>query len=198
MNWNNEWASSTDPNITKIIKSTGEKAIEALNSPTLSVQSVAIDPLAIWDDKSRDEVLMEWQRLQVELSKLKEAELEFRKYVVKRAFPNPTEGTNKIELGNGYELKAAIKYNYKLDSDNKKIEEALDRIAKIGNQGAFIVERLVSWSPHFLITEYREVCKEAEEGNESAKQILKEVNSILTITDAAPNVEIKEPKRKKS
>lgn len=150
-----------------------------------------------WDSKDRDAVLLEWQRLKDQLAKLKEIELEFRKYVVKRNFPNPDEGTNSLELGNGYTLKAGIKFNYKL-ADNDTVEKGLEDIAKIGNQGAFIADRLISWTPNFLLTEYRQLQEEADKGSADAKAILNIIATFLTIDDkAAPTLEIKEPKGKK-
>lgn len=148
------------------------------------------------DKLDKDQVLIEWSNLKNKISSLKEEEMEFRKYIVKRAFPNAEEGTNKQDLGNGYKLKAVVKYNYKLE-ENNKVSDGLNKIASIGNQGKFIAERLVSWTPNFLITEYRTLQEEAESGSIEAKEILKVVTSFLTITDAAPSLEIVEPKAKK-
>lgn len=147
-----------------------------------------------WDSKDRDAVLLEWDRLKKLLAQTKELELEFRKYVVKRNFPNPNEGMNTLELGNGYDLKAGIKYNYKL-ADNKTVEAGLEKIAAIGNQGSFIADRLVSWTPNFLLTEYRELQKEE---TKEAKEILQIISTFLTIEEAAPSLEIKAPKKVKA
>lgn len=142
---------------------------------------------------TQDQVLFTWQQLKEQLAKAKEAELEYRKYVVKRAFPQATEGTNTVELNNGYALKAVVKHNYKL-LNNEVVENCLDRIAKIGNQGSFIADRLVSWSPSFLLTEYRALQKE---DTEETKEILKICHEMLIIDEAAPTVDIKAPKGKK-
>lgn len=152
------------------------------------------DPRDLLD---RDTVLMHWHQAQEVLAAAKVTEMEWRKYVVKRAFEKPVEGTNTLPLGGGYSLKAVIKYNYKLDADNEKIERGLDEIRAIGNQGAFIADRLVSWTPNFLVTEYRNLQAQADDGGEEAKKMLKIVNSFLTINEAAPTVEIKEPKGSK-
>ncbi len=141
------------------------------------------------DSMTRDEVLFAWQRSQHDLKIAKENEMEWRKYVVKRAFPEAKEGTNTTELGNGYALKAVVKYNYKL-LPNEVVEHCLERISKIGNQGSFIADRLVSWTPNFLLQEYRAL---QEGGNQ---EILKIVNEMLIITEAAPTLEIKEPRKK--
>jgi len=104
---------------------------------------------------------------------------------------------NTQDLGNGYQLKAGVKYNYNLDSDNNKIEDALLRIGKVSNEGPFIADRLISWTPNFLLTEYRQLQESAQAGSPQAKEMLKIVGEILTITDAAPTLEIKQPKGKK-
>jgi hypothetical protein len=144
------------------------------------------------DSLSQDIVLMRWDTAKKALVQAKEEEMKWRKYVVQRAFPAAEEGTNKIELGNGYELKAVIKYNYKL-IDNNTVEKCLDQISKIGNKGSFIADRLVSWTPSFLVTEYRAL---QEADTEETKLILKICNEMLVITEAAPTVTISEPKGK--
>lgn len=130
---------------------------------------------------------MEWDRLKKLVSETKDIELEFRKYIVSRAFPQREEGTNTVELGNGYELKVQVKYNYKLDPDNAKIDAALDRMAKLGNEGSFVADRLVNWSASLSLTEYRTL----------EPQYKKIIDEVLTITEAAPTLVIKEPKAKK-
>ena len=156
-------------------------------------QQPTINP---WDALNQDQLLMLWDGKKKALSDAKEAEIELRKYIVKRAFPTPKEGTNTIELGNNYELKANIKFNYKL-ADNKIVENCLDRIALMGNLGPFVAERLVSWSPSFLLTEYHNLQEQAKDGDKFASDVLKIVNEMLEITDASPTLEIKEPKKKR-
>ena len=170
MNWSNEWAKAE------------------------AVQPTA--PSNPYDAMSEDQLLMAHKKLQEDLSALKEKEMELRKYIVSRTFPNRTEGTNTKELGNGYELKAVVKYNYKL-SDNDIVEKTLVEIASIGNEGPFIADRLIGWTPNFYKTEYNKLIDDAAAGNENAKKILKLCENMLIITDAAPTLTIKEPKVKK-
>ena len=150
----------------------------------------------LWGAMSQDQLLMLWDEKKKALSDAKEAEMELRKYIVSRAFPNKQEGTNTLELGNGYQLKAGVKFNYKL-AENKIVESCLDRIALMGNMGPFVAERLVSWSPSFLLTEYRNLQEQAKDGDKFAKDVLQIVNEMLTIDDAAPSLEIKAPSKKK-
>ncbi len=141
------------------------------------------------DSMTQDELLVRWQCLKDQVETAKTVEMDMRKYIVSRAFPNKHEGTNTQELGNGYQLKAGIKYNYSLDPDNKQVEQALDKIALIGNQGSFIADRLVSWKPSLCLSEYRELDNE---------EIKRELHKVLTITEAVPTLEIKQPKEKKT
>lgn len=143
------------------------------------------------DHLSNDQVLMAWDNAKKALENAKEAEMSWRKYAFTRSFPNAKEGTNTTELGNGYELKGVKKLNYKL-LDNNIVEKCLDRIAKVGNQGSFIADKLVSWTPSFLITQYREL---QEQDTPDAKQILSIVNEMLVIDEGAPTLKIVEPKK---
>lgn len=144
----------------------------------------------------RDGVLMLWQKAQQDLADAKTFEMDIRKIAVKLTVTDPHEGMNTVELGNGYKAKAQIKYNYKL-AENDTVEKCLDRISKMGNYGAFIADRMVSWTPNFLLSEYRTLQVDAEKGDQVAIDILKITTEMLTISEAAPTLEIKEPAKKK-
>lgn len=160
------------------------------NTPDLMA---SLNPL---DKLTNDELLVLWADKKAAIEKAKTEEMDLRKYIVGREFPQKQEGMNNKELGNGYTLKAGIKYNYKL-ADNDTVEDCLNKISSLGNDGSFIADRLVSWTPNFLLTEYRQLQEDAGKGSAFAKQALEEVNKMLTITEAAPTLEIKEPKAKK-
>lgn len=190
---NNAWASPT-PAATQWPTGQAESLEKAwpTNAANSNVQASS-NPL---DAKSEDDLLMLWADKKKAIETAKEEEMDLRKYIVGRAFPAKSEGMNTKELGNGYQLKAAIKYNYNL-AENAKVEECLDHIASLGNEGPFIADRLVSWKPAFLLTEYRALCERKDAGDERAIKILGIVNDMLTITEAAPTLEIKEPKKPK-
>ena len=143
----------------------------------------------------RDIILLHHDGLKKALEAAKENELAFRKFTVKAVLPDAKEGMNNVDLGNGYTLKAGVKYNYKLKGTNEEIEKALDDIEAMGNEGKFLAERLVSWTPNFLLTEYRMLNE--KDATDIQKKILARINEVLEITDAAPSLEIKEPKSKK-
>lgn len=172
----------------------GGTAPEDWPQPQLAA-GVNPQPSSPFDAMSNDELLMAWQKAKQAIEAAKEAEMEIRKYVVKREFPKATEGMNNKDLGNGYTLKAGVKYNYNL-ADNDTVEDVLNRVAKLGNQGSAIAERLVSWKPSFLLTEYRTLQEDKEKGSKFASDCLAIISEMLTITEAAPTLEIKEPKVK--
>lgn len=146
---------------------------------------------------NQDGVMMLWKYYKDQLDRFKELEMDYRKICVSFLVPTKTEGTTNVELGSGYVAKAVTKFNYKL-KENDAVDSALDKISKVGNQGAFIAERLVSWTPNFLKTEYTTLQEEADKGSADAKAILEIVESeMLTITDAAPTLTIVEPKKGK-
>lgn len=171
---------------------TGTTSWPTANPINQSKQQLSDNP---WDLLDQDKLLVLWQQKKDAIETAKSAEMELRKYIVNRAFPQKHEGTNTLELGGGYELKANVKFNYRL-ADNVLVEATLNEIEKVGNEGQFIADRLVSWTPNFLLTEYRALQEQAEKGSQQAKDILKLVEKMLTITDAAPELKIKEPKKK--
>lgn len=153
-------------------------------------------PTSSLDNLTEDQLLLLWEQKKKAIEIAKEEEMDLRKYIVKREFPKPQEGMNTKELGQGYQLKAGIKYNYTL-STNDTVEACLERISKIGNSGAFIADRIVSWKPSFLLTEYRSLIEDKDKGDKTASEILNVITDMLTITEAAPTLEIKAPKVKK-
>ena len=151
--------------------------------------------------RTLNDVLVEWDKCKINLAELKEREMELRKEAVALGFgKNVQEGVNKLELGNGYELKASVKYNYKLIAPEgfigdkvDAVDECIERFTKISNEGSFIAERLFKFDVDMSITEYRKLVEEAEFEPVKAK-LLAELNRVLLITEAAPTLEIKAPK----
>ena len=148
-----------------------------------------------WDAMNEDALLLEWQKKKNAIETAKAEEMELRKYIVTREFPKPKEGMNTKELGAGYQLKAGVKFNYNL-ADNDTVEATLEKLSNMGAAGSAIADRLVSWKPNFLLTEYRQLCEDKDKGSQFAQTALSVINDMLTITEAAPTLEIKEPKSK--
>lgn len=118
------------------------------------------DPMArfrgLGNYASTDELIDAWRSAASDLAVMKEVESDLRKRVEMNVFdPTITEGTETKDLGNGYKLKAAKGWKVTVPSaDINLLNQALDKIEKMEN-GAFIVERLVKWSPTVSKTEYK-------------------------------------------
>lgn len=167
-------------------------------------QTPWVDGAPMVKEPTLDELLLEWDASKKALEVAKETEMELRKKCVAKGYgTNAPEGTNNIELGNGYVLKAVIKYNYKLVAPPefkgtllKAIDETMDRMSAISNEGSFIADRIFKYTVDLSKTEYNALVEEAS--NSPIKQkLLAEVNKVLEIKEAAPTLEIKEPKKKK-
>ncbi len=156
-------------------------------------------PNAEWHAK-RDQFILEWQRAKTLLNSAKEVEMELRKQLQDMLFPNPTKGTQRYDLGNGYKIKLVHKINYKLgdkeridpDTGDKipvvdQVETIMSEIEKCGNEGKFLVDRLIKTSYDLSISEYEKL--------DSTSPIKKLIDDILITSPAAPAIELEEPKK---
>ena len=132
------------------------------------------------DEMTTNDLLMNWQKATTDLLLAKEYEMNIRKYIMGRLFPNAKEGTNNFDLGNGYKLTAVVKFNYKFES-NDKVQEMIMEFERIGSD---VSARLVKWKPEPSITEYRKL----------TGQYKAIADAAIIITDATPSLEIKAPK----
>lgn len=134
-----------------------------------------------------DNVMLEWRRAKDELDECKEREAALRRAVFEVKFPNKTEGTQRVELGKGYKLKAVYPMTYNCGTkpdDLAKVTNGLNELAALGEEAKFIAQRVVKWMPEISITEYRQLKPEY-------KMI---VDKFVTIKPGSPQLEIEEPK----
>lgn len=141
----------------------------------------------------RDYLLTTWQAKKAELEVAKEQEMIWRKKAVDFAFDDEKDsGTERIDLGNGYQAKAVKKLNYGFIKtaegklDKQKIDDALSEIEATGPVGVLTAERLVKWTPDLSLTEYKQL-------PESFKKI---IDAVIVTTDGAPTLDIIAPKSK--
>lgn len=138
----------------------------------------------------RDRLLHAWEASKLVLEKAKEDEMKLRVESVRFAFdPNKKSGTERIELGGGWQAKAVKKINFgwiKKDDkvDKHAIDDALDAIAKLSPAGEYIAEHLVKWTPDLSKTEYDKL-------GEAEKTI---IDKVIVTTEGAPTLEIIPPK----
>lgn len=138
-------------------------------------------------EQVRDAAILEWLNSVKMLAAAKADEVTRRNAIVAMCFPNPTEGTNNLVLGNGYTLKCVVKYNYTMDKDNAKVEAALEAIERLGDEGKFLSDRIVRWTPELSVTEYREL----------GPKYKAEIDKVVTIKPGQSSLELAEPKAKK-
>lgn len=152
--------------------------------------------------QDRDGVLMMHQASKQAITDAQADEMELRKLVVALFVEAPKEGMNNVDLGNGFTLKAGIKFNYNLRCPAGKkdvieaVDDVIDRFAQLDNEGPFIAERLFKWKVDMSVAEYRKLVEDAKT-SATKTALVKELETVLEITDAAPTLEIKEPKGKK-
>lgn len=119
--------------------------------------------------------LQDWYQKQAQLKSLKSHEHLERAALSEYYFPNQVEGTNRLELGGGFDLKLQAGFNYKVT------EEDLDNVS-----AADIKKHKLPWDdlfiykPELSISTYRTLTAEQKAF----------VDSILTIKPASPQLEI--------
>lgn len=96
-------------------------------------------------------------------------------------FPDARVGTNRVELGRGWKLKAAITETFTLDKDTDKVKEVLAELED------HIADKLVKWKPTISKTAYEML-------SDHDKNL---VNKVLTTRENKPTFTIEEPKEEK-
>ena len=129
----------------------------------------------------RDAKIMEWNIAKEQLANWKDKEAKLRKEVIHVAFPAGKSGTNKLELGMGYELKAVIKYNYKIEKGaDGTYNYIMPLLAQLPKQ---VADSLIKWTPELSQTAYKQLTKE--------EQAI--VNQFVVITEGSSSLELKVP-----
>jgi hypothetical protein len=151
----------------------------------------------------RNSIIQNWLGAKVQSTEAVEVERALRAQTTAICFPNPTKGTQRIPLGDGYQLKLVYKLNHKLgnaqavDEDGsklsistqvEKLEDAI--IEKHGDVGAALLKRLIKWTPELSATEFDKLDKTSNTEADIAAMI----SEILTIEPATPTLEFEEPK----
>lgn len=139
----------------------------------------------------RDAKLKAWEDAKTALEDAKADEMRLRKEFVDFTFdPNRHEGTERVELHNGYEAKVVKKCNYVFISPDPTVDvadavdNALNQLEQAGPEGKFVAGRLVKWTPTLSLTEYRNLSPEF-------KTI---VDKVIETRDGAPTLDIIPPK----
>ena len=134
--------------------------------------------------------LLAWDHAKKALEAAKANEAALRQEVLKDFYDfggesDLREGTENLELGNGYKLKAVFKLSRKLENKGGETSEALRVIAERFEGGKLYAERLVKWSPELSVSEYKKLPANIQEV----------IDSCVTTKAATPSLEIVEPKK---
>lgn len=120
-------------------------------------------------------LLQEWYIDKGKLSELKEVEGFTRRRLVAFYFPSPEEGTNRLDLGQGYDLKLNHSYDYKVD------EAAVDQVTQ-----AEIKKHKLPWDDLFV---YKPTLNKKVYNDLTSEQ-QKFVQALLDIKPASPQLDI--------
>lgn len=119
--------------------------------------------------------LQVWFADQAALAQLKVKEVLSRKDLASFYFPSPEKGTNRIDLGGGFDLKLVHKYNIKVDV------EAVDAVTPQQIKKLKLPwDDLFKYEPTLVTAVYNELSAEQK----------KFVDQLLDIKDATPSLEI--------
>ena len=152
--------------------------------------------------EQRNAKIRAWLASKITLQTAKDGELNLRTSVTQMLFPNPIKGTQRYELGDGYKVKLVYGYNYNLGNKdklndknekvpvNEQVESVMDAIEALGNEGAFLADRLIKTKYELSVSEYQKL----DETNPTHKAIKALIDGILTVTPATPTLEFEEPK----
>lgn len=120
-----------------------------------------------------------WFKAKKALEKVKAQEILLRNKIFKGKFPNPREGTNNLDIGGGYFLKATHVINRAVD--DAAFEASLEAFAEAG----IPTDKIVRYKPDLATGVYRELTEEQRNLFDTA----------LIIKDGTPGLEITQPKR---
>jgi hypothetical protein len=166
----------------------------AANANMVEIDGAMIDINTPHGIQLRDAALAKWEASKIALETAKADEMEARKAAFKFAFGGEAkEGTNRVELNNGYSLKGVRKVNYSIKASNDEIDKIEDIMPTLGNEAVFLFERIIVWKPDFSKSEYNKL----DTGNPTHRAVKAEIDKIIETKDGAPALEIEAPKGSK-
>jgi hypothetical protein len=152
---------------------------------------------------TRDAEIKTWLIERAALKLHKDKEMVCRKNVTEMLFPNPTKGTQRFALGNGYNVKLVHKLNYKLGNPElidpetqAKVPTATqvfalcDAVDEMGDVAKVLIDRLIKWTPELSVTEYDKL----DLSDPIQRKIKDMIDAMLTIEPGAPTLDFEEPK----
>lgn len=125
--------------------------------------------------------ILEWEKAKDELTRVKNREMLLRTKIFKGMFPSPVEGTNKVPLANGYELKGGYVINRSVELG------AFTSMRPLFQEKGFRVDDLVKFKPELVKSEYNKLTQEEQHF----------FDQCLVIKEGSPTLEIFLPAKAK-
>jgi hypothetical protein len=122
-----------------------------------------------------------WYKLQAELAKIKDAEMVLRKKIFKGLFPTAHEGTNTLQLAEGWVMKATLPYTRKVDI------ALLTNLTPMLRTAGIPMDDLINYKPELVKAIY----------NTLGEDHRKLFDQILETKPGSPSLEIMLPKSAK-
>lgn len=120
----------------------------------------------------QSKTLEAWRYASHQLTNWKTQESELRQQLAEQLFPNAKEGTNTLEIGNGWKLKLVAKTNYKVTGDERAV------------QNVHLQTNAIKMKPELSLAAYKLL-------SDAHKAI---VDEVLTTSPGMPALELVEPK----
>ena len=143
-----------------------------------------VQPMTMAD---RDQLLAQWREAHDTLATAKATEMDLRKRIVEESGlfdPNKAEGTQTVELGGGWKIKAVKKINYTVANKEGEAFEKLNELAAMGEVSAFKAKKLFRFDANLSITAYKDL--------DAAERQL--IDEIIVTKPASPSLELVAPK----
>lgn len=127
--------------------------------------------------QEQSDLLKAWQHSQQQVKEWQEKERECRDAIVKALFSaEKDEGTETVDVGEGWKLKATKKLNYSLNNKDGQVTAIVSTWPAMA--------QLVRWSPELNVKDYKKL-------DDQTKEVF---NGCLTIKPGAPTLEVVAPK----
>ena len=146
---------------------------------TERVEAISND-VTLSEDGKFEKKLELWYNMADEMAQYKAVEMELRKEIFDRCFPNPVEGSgNKYELQGGWIVQAKYPYTRKVDvAILTNLQPKLDK--------AGVPSSVIKWTPTLVMGEYNKL-------PDKQKAIL---DQAIEVKPGSPALEVKLPKRR--
>ena len=151
-------------------------------------------------------VIQNWLDERAALQLHKADEMKARTEVSQLLFPNPTKGTQRYPLANGYAIKLVYKLNYRLGDKDKinpdtggkvrlddQVFDLQSRMEALGPVAELFADRLIKWTPELSVTEYEKL----DVNDPIQRQLRDMIDAMLTVEPASPALDFEEPKGSK-